>query len=377
MITPQSARSRSVAGPAAEHRRRSLSRVGELARHCRAAPVPVRRAAAGVFAVGLFPGLFVASWRLWDALDRTFELALPFRQPQPAESIPLAPTERAFTFQPLPEALPTWSDWTIRNFGIGVCVFGALCGLGVLLSFHPDERPRLYRWLAAAGLTVPCVPLVGIGILMAFIVRCWPAASATSWARRTRAGQDPPVHPPDTIAAGGGGGAGRDGGHPNSEEIAHATPGTVRWIDARPRRLMVLLVAGITLAFVPAAVVAITGMLERYGVLEYVDDSLQLLAALYLDDRVGSYSQIAASEDPGTNAAYLALLYAVWFVLNASKVGSLALLLAVFRSQSERAHLCRVLAASGLIVGQLAFLWWVDHELGGGSFTADLVWSLL
>ena len=314
-------------------------------------PGPAKRALAVVFSVGLFPGLFVASWRAWDALDRPFDRLVLADQ------------------QPLPEALPTWADGTIQNFSLAVCLFAAACGLGVLWLLPTQSRARHYRWLALSGLTTPWLPVVGIGVLIALVIRFCPARRS----RRPEAGGDHAAEPHGTFAGEEGsvcGGETFNGGGRAPEPWR-----PVRWIDARPRRVRRLLAVGVVLAFVPAAAVATTAALEDSGVIEYNRDP-GLRFALVLDD-VESAADETLAADPDLESVYHAMLYLVWFVWGASMLGSLALLLAVLRSRNDRARRYKTTAMSALSIGILMYLWWFVGGLGGSSGTARLVWFLL
>ncbi|MCY3786380.1 MAG: hypothetical protein OXG47_06595 [bacterium] len=309
-------------------------------------PGPAKRALAVVFSVGLFPGLFVASWRAWDALDRPFDRLVLADQ------------------QPLPEALPTWADGTIQNFSLAVCLFAAACGLGVLWLLPTQSRARHYRWLALSGLTTPWLPALGIGVLIAFVIRFWPA-------RRSRwpeaGGDDEAVQhgaPAEEGSAHGGETISDGGGR------SEAPSRPVRWIDARPRRVRRLLAVGIVLAFVPATAVATTAALEESKVIEYNEDS-ELSLSLLLDPVE------TTSADPELESVYHAMLYLVWFVWGASMLGSVALLLAVLRSLNHRARRYKTTAMTALYLGIAMHLWWLVDGLGGSSATAQLVWFLL
>ncbi|MCY3924467.1 MAG: hypothetical protein OXG52_02985 [bacterium] len=314
-------------------------------------PEPAKRVLAVVFSVGLFPGLFVASWRAWDALDRPFDRLVLADQ------------------QPLPEALPTWADGTIQNFSLAVCLFAAACGLGVLWLLPTQSRARHYRWLALSGLTTPWLPALGIGVLIAFVIRFWPA-------RRSRwpevGGDDEAVQhgAPAEEGSAHGGETINDGG---GRSEAPSRP--VRWIDARPRRVRRLLAVGIVLAFVPATAVATTAALEDSGIIEYNEDS-DLQFALVADD-LGWAAEETISADPDLESVYYAMLYLFWFAVVTSMVGSLALLLGVLRSRNHRAHRDRVAAMASLLIGIVVNLWWWAPALGGGSETAYLALFLL
>ena len=331
-------------------------------------PGPVKRVVSVGFSIGLFPGLFVATLWAWDALDREFARLL-------------RPDQRL-----LPEVLPEWSDGTIRNLSVAICLFAALCGLGILRAISPDLRPRQYRWLALSGITLPWLPVLGIGILIAIAIRCWPIR--WTWRSRVR-GDTEPAAESTSLDQREAMFQGLDmlqdrGNHQEIRGIAEEPGQAKRWVDARPRRVQSVLILCLVLAFTPITLAVTTALLEYYEILNYDDYANELYRTyrVYEGDTTAPLALVLEGEDipiaanPNHQSAYVALLYSLWAVNTFAIVGSISLALTVFRSRNRRAGRYRVLAMTGLIGAFVLNLLWASSAFSDNT-TVSLIWSLL
>lgn len=324
-------------------------------------PGPVKRVVAVGFSLGLFPGLFVATWRTWDALDREFARLL-------------LPDQRL-----LPELLPEWSDGTVRNFSVAICLFAALCGLGILRAIPADCRLGQYKWLALSGTTLPWIPVLGIGILIAIAIRCWP--TRWTWQSRVHDDTEPAsasTSPGERVAVFQGADVlqGRDS-QQEMREIAEELRRPTRWIDAQPRRVQRMLALSLVLAFIPFTSAVTTSLLEHYEILNYAELAGEKLRfdRLYKGDTGADGEDLAIAADPDLQSTYLALLYSIWAFNAVAVVGSIALALTVFRSRNRRAGRYRVLATTGLTGALALSLWWFSNSAPDNT-TVMLVWYL-
>lgn len=319
-------------------------------------PELVKRVLAVGYSLALFPGLFVAAWRVCSVLEQDFGI----------QYLPRLPASM----------LPTWSDGTIRNFGIGICLFGALCGLNILRLIPTKFRIRHYRWLALSGITAPWMPIMGIGILVAFVIRYWPASI---WARsglRQRGGlaSDEWVsqgESPDLCDAV----QPIDGSTLEYCTTAEDAAQSRRWIDARPKRVRRIVVLICVLALLPVALATTTAVLEEKKVIEYTDDAEWLPVLHLVWDRSRGYESTLV-ENPDLESVYLVMLYSIWAVTAIAVVGTLFFAAMLFRSQNRQAGRYRTTAMTVATIGYVLALWWFHPELGN-SLTVKLAWSLL